>query len=117
MTKGVSVREVIAGELFWPFEGVYGDPSAMADDYAARLVSEIHKAGFVIVSREPSEKMTLASLKALGEITRPYPAKYDEGMMIDPGMDADFAEEVNAEQRKYHADIYRAMLTAAQGEG
>lgn len=56
----MKAREIIAEELFWPFEGVYGDPSETANDYAARIVSQLAKAGFVILPKEPSEEARLA---------------------------------------------------------
>lgn len=53
----MKAREIIAAELFWPFEIVYGDPSEAANDYAARIVSQLAKAGFVILPKDLVEEV------------------------------------------------------------
>ena len=95
----MKAREIIAAELFWPFEGVYGDPSETANDYAARIVSQLAKAGFVILPKEPS-KETL--LKGLGACCLHFYAHNS-------------APLVGISDRDIRA-AYRAMISHAEGE-
>lgn len=87
----MKAREIIAAELFWPFEGVYGDPGEMANDYAARIVSQLAKAGFVILPKEPDDELITAMESAYFDI----PLEGDDSPMFN---------------------VYRSVISHAEGE-